>query len=67
MADLIALLNTLVDSKGRILIPGINDSVAKLTDKEKKLYEPIDFDPVSALKATFKWIVCFGKAIFSIL
>lgn len=47
MADLIALLDTLVDNKGRILIPGIYDSVAKLTEEEKKLYEPIDFDPVS--------------------
>ncbi|XP_062609502.1 cytosolic non-specific dipeptidase-like [Saccostrea cucullata] len=45
MADLIALLNTLVDSKGKILIPGIYDSVAKLTEEEKKLYEPIDFEP----------------------
>ncbi|XP_052699358.1 cytosolic non-specific dipeptidase-like isoform X1 [Crassostrea angulata] len=44
MADLIALLDTLVDNKGRILIPGIYDSVAKLTEEEKKLYEPIDFD-----------------------
>ena len=47
MVDLIALLNTLVDSKGRIQIPGVYDSVAKLTDEEKKLYEPIDFNPVS--------------------
>lgn len=45
MADLIAILDTLVDNKGRILIPGIYDSVAKLTEEEKKLYEPIDFDP----------------------
>ncbi|XP_061178072.1 cytosolic non-specific dipeptidase-like [Saccostrea echinata] len=45
MADLIALLSTLVDSKGHILIPGIYDSVAKLTEEEKKMYEPIDFDP----------------------
>lgn len=47
MSDLIALLDTLVDNKGRILIPGIYDSVAELTEKEKKLYEPIDFDLVS--------------------
>lgn len=49
MADLIALLDTLVDNKGRILIPGIYDSVAKLTEEEKKLYEPIDFDLVSRI------------------
>ena len=47
MTDLITILGSLVDSKGKILIPGINDSVAKLTDDEQKLYEPIDFDIVS--------------------
>nr|XP_022301158.1 cytosolic non-specific dipeptidase-like isoform X1 [Crassostrea virginica] len=43
MTDLIALLNTLVDSKGRILIPGIYDTVANLTEEERKLYDSIDF------------------------
>ena len=38
---------SLVDVKGKILIPGVNDSVAPLTEDEQKLYEPIDFDPVS--------------------
>ena len=52
MIDLIALLNTLVDSKGRIQIPGVYDSVAKLTDEEKKLYEPIDFNPVRSSFST---------------
>ena len=46
MIDLCALFNELVDGKGKILIPGIYDSVAKLTDEEKKLYESIDFCPV---------------------
>ncbi len=46
MVDLVALLNELVDSKGKILIPGIYDSVAPLTEEEKKLYESIDFDMV---------------------
>ncbi|XP_074841968.1 beta-Ala-His dipeptidase [Carettochelys insculpta] len=44
MTDLIALLGSLVDSAGRILIPGIYDDVAVLTEEEKKLYESIDFD-----------------------
>ena len=47
MTDLIAILGSLVDVKGKILVPGINDSVAPLTEEEQKLYEPIDFDPVS--------------------
>jgi len=45
MVDLVALFNELVDAKGKILIPGIYDTVAKLTDEEKKLYESIDFCP----------------------
>jgi nonspecific dipeptidase len=46
MVDLVALLNELVDSKGKILVPGIMDTVAGLTDEERKLYESIDFCPV---------------------
>ncbi|XP_006168179.1 beta-Ala-His dipeptidase [Tupaia chinensis] len=44
MADLVALLGSLVDSSGHILIPGIYDHVAPLTEEEKKLYEAIDLD-----------------------
>uniref|UniRef100_A0A6Q2YIL2 Cytosolic non-specific dipeptidase n=1 Tax=Esox lucius TaxID=8010 RepID=A0A6Q2YIL2_ESOLU len=44
MTDLIALLSTLVDKKGRILVPGMYADVAKVTDEEKKLYEKIEFD-----------------------
>ncbi|XP_041101655.1 beta-Ala-His dipeptidase-like isoform X2 [Polyodon spathula] len=43
-ADLIALLDSLVDSSGRILIPGINEAVAPLTEEEKKRYQGIEFD-----------------------
>lgn len=46
MVDLVAILNELVDGKGKILIPGIYDSVKPLTDEERKLYEHIDFSPV---------------------
>lgn len=46
MVDLVAMLNELVDSKGKILIPGIYDTVEPLTEEEKKIYEPIDFCPV---------------------
>ncbi|MBN3296187.1 CNDP2 dipeptidase, partial [Amia calva] len=44
MSDLIALMDSLVDKKGKILIPGIYEAVAPLTDEENKLYEKIDFD-----------------------
>jgi len=43
MVDLVALLNELVDAKGKILIPGIYDSVLPLTEEEEKLYENIEF------------------------
>jgi hypothetical protein len=46
MIDLVSLLNELVDSKGKILIPGIYDDVACLTDEERKTYESIDFEQV---------------------
>ena len=45
--DLFRLFSTLVDSKGTILIPGIHEQVAPLTEEEKKIYEKIDFDPAA--------------------
>ncbi|KAF3833979.1 hypothetical protein F7725_025183 [Dissostichus mawsoni] len=44
MTDLIALMGSLLDNKGKILVPGMNDDVAPLLDEEKKLYEKIEFD-----------------------
>lgn len=44
MTDLLHLMSGLVDHQGNILVPGINDAVAKVTEEEKKLYEAIDFD-----------------------
>ncbi|XP_030268802.1 cytosolic non-specific dipeptidase [Sparus aurata] len=44
MTDLIALMGSLVDKRGKILVPGMYDDVAPLTDEEKKLYENIEFD-----------------------
>lgn len=43
MVDLVSLLSELVDSKGKILVPGIYDSVKPLTPEEEKLYENIEF------------------------
>ncbi|XP_032691198.1 cytosolic non-specific dipeptidase [Odontomachus brunneus] len=44
MADLIYLMNSLVDVNGRILVDGIYDNVAKLTEVELSSYNDIDFD-----------------------
>lgn len=49
MTDLTAILGSLVDVNGKILIPGIYDTVAPVTDDERKSYGPIDFDLVSVL------------------
>ena len=43
MTDLVRLLGTLVDTNGKILIPGINELVAPVTEEEKKLYGPIAY------------------------
>lgn len=45
MTDLVSLMGQLVDNKGRILIPGISDTVREVTDAERALYDPIEFDP----------------------
>ncbi|XP_034456124.1 LOW QUALITY PROTEIN: cytosolic non-specific dipeptidase-like [Hippoglossus hippoglossus] len=50
MTDLIALMGSLVTGKGDILVPGINEDVAELTEAEKKLYEDIDFNVAEFLK-----------------
>lgn len=44
MTDLIALLDTLLDKDGKILIPGIIDDVEPLTEEECALYRNIEFD-----------------------
>lgn len=43
MTDLVSLLGRLVDTQGKILIPGINEMVAPLTEDEKALYGPISY------------------------
>ncbi|XP_043923055.1 beta-Ala-His dipeptidase-like isoform X2 [Protopterus annectens] len=50
MTDLIALLGSLVDASGRILIPGINECVTPLTEEEKELYKNIEFDIEAHIK-----------------
>uniref|UniRef100_A0A8C7CVJ5 Peptidase M20 dimerisation domain-containing protein n=1 Tax=Oncorhynchus kisutch TaxID=8019 RepID=A0A8C7CVJ5_ONCKI len=41
MSDLIALLGSLLDHTGKILVPGVTDDVAPLTEDERKLYDNI--------------------------
>jgi Cys-Gly metallodipeptidase DUG1 len=43
LTDLIILLSKLVDSQGKILVPGIEKIIEPLTDEEKKLYDGIDY------------------------
>ncbi|KAM5305318.1 beta-Ala-His dipeptidase [Glossophaga mutica] len=44
MADLVALLGSLTDASGRILVPGIYDHVAPVTEEERQLYAATDLD-----------------------
>ncbi|KAI8913618.1 hypothetical protein EDD86DRAFT_187496 [Gorgonomyces haynaldii] len=43
MTDLIKLMGTLVETDGKIRIPGIYDTVAPVTDEERKIYDNIEF------------------------
>jgi len=45
MTTLIQLMGSLVDTKGKILVPGMYDLVAPVTEEEKSVYHPIDFSP----------------------
>ena len=44
MTDLVQLMASLIDSSGKILVPGIMDDVAKVTPEEDALYDTIEFD-----------------------
>lgn len=44
MTDLVKLMSTLVDSKGKILVDGIMDTVKPVTPEEEALYDAIEFD-----------------------
>lgn len=53
MSDLIALLDSLIDVNGRILVPGVYDEVAPLTPDEEKIYRELEFDMVCEKKLNF--------------
>lgn len=44
MTDLVYLLSKLVSPDGKILVPGVMDSVAPLTEEEKQRYKNLDFN-----------------------
>jgi nonspecific dipeptidase len=44
MTDLVQLMASLVDSQGKILVPGVYDTVDPLTPEEAANYPTIDFD-----------------------
>lgn len=52
MTDLIQVFAKLVETSGKILIPGIYDNVAKLTEKEQALYKNIEFQMEELQDAT---------------
>ncbi|VEU41070.1 unnamed protein product [Pseudo-nitzschia multistriata] len=67
MTDLISLMGTLVESSsGKILVPGVYDSVAPVTPEEEALYETIDFDLESfkeenGIKSISDKLLCHDK------
>jgi len=44
MTDLVQLMASLIDSSGKILVDGVMDDVAKVTEEEDALYDTIEFD-----------------------
>lgn len=44
MTDLVHVMSKLVTPDGKILIPGVNEMVAPLTEQESKLYDGIHFE-----------------------
>ena len=47
MIDLVALLDSLVDSNGNILVPDISKNVLPVTEEENQIYDEIEFNKVS--------------------
>lgn len=44
LASRVCRAGSLVDASGRILVPGIYDHVAPVTDEEREMYKAIDLD-----------------------
>ena len=63
LRDLIALLASLQDSKGNILVKGVNESVRDLTPEEEALYRQIDFNVVSKYNSCLEWAYHYWRKI----
>ncbi|KAI0305354.1 CNDP dipeptidase [Multifurca ochricompacta] len=44
MTDLVALMSRLVDTKGNILIPGVDEMVPPPSEEERQLYKNLDYE-----------------------
>ena len=44
MTDVVRIMASLVDSQGNILVDGIKDDIAPLTDAEMETYKQVEFD-----------------------
>jgi hypothetical protein len=61
MTDLVQLMASLVDSKGKILVDGIMDDVAPETPEEEALYEQIEFN-LEEYKVRVTALMCLDVA-----
>ncbi|KAF3086195.1 Cys-Gly metallodipeptidase [Orbilia oligospora] len=62
MTDLTNIMTTLVDNTGKLLIDGIYDQVAPLTEAEKERYQSIDFSMDTFYEALGSETVCTDDA-----
>ncbi|KAL6070205.1 glutamine amidotransferase subunit [Balamuthia mandrillaris] len=53
MFDLITIFSRLLDSNGKIMIPGIYEDVATVTEEEERLYEGLEVEFNARLKRRF--------------
>lgn len=73
MCGFVWVSGSLVDHKGKILVPGMYKDVAKLTDEETKLYDKIEFDleeytkDTGAQRLLHNTKVCFSVSVLYVL
>lgn len=58
MVDLVQLLSTLVSSQGEILIPGVKEMVAPVTEEEKKFTSPLNTPLKNSMNPQTQTLVC---------
>ena len=57
MVDCVSVLSKLVDTKGKILIPGINEPVVPMTEEEKKVWTLFNYTFGGCKDLTFQWLI----------